>query len=325
MEKKYLLENLDCPNCANKLERKINTLKGVKSASIDFMHLALLVEFDEEIDYHETLELIKKTVKELEPDVNVLDYKKVSKHHNHHEHHDHHEHKQECGCGHHHDHHEHKEECGCGHHHEHHHEHKHKKLDNGKIKLILMIVSFIIFLVPIIFQIQDKTIVLIINLVAYFIVGFEILYKSIKNILKGEIFDENFLMSIATIVAFIIGEYQEAYGVMIFYQVGEYLQDYAVNKSRKSISKMLELKTTQASLLVNDEVKTVSFEELEIGDIILIKVGEQVPVDGVIVEGYASMDTSFLTGESLLVDKKENDEVLSGMINKQGVIKVRVL
>ena len=290
MIKKFILENLDCANCANKLERKINTLEEVKEATIDFMKLTLILECESEELMEIAIEKSRKIIKDLEPGVNMIPYKKGHKmkkehHHEHHEHHheecgcghhhEHHEHHhEECGCGHHHEHHEHHhEECGCGHHHEHHehhheecrcghhheqHEHHHEECGCGhhhggkktnkvidfvksKTKLILMIVSFIIFLIPTIFTL-DNVLEIVLYVIAYLFVGYEILWKSIKNISKGEVFDENFLMSIASIVAFIIGEYMEAYAVMLFYQIGEYLQDVAVEKSRRSISSMMDLK-----------------------------------------------------------------------------------
>lgn len=338
MKKKYILENLDCPNCANKLERKFNTIEEIKEASIDFMHLTLHVDVDEK-DVDVVEEKLKKVIKDLEPDVILKEYSKNKHHHHEHHHKHHHDHEQHhhehhehhCECDHHehhghHDHH-HDHHCRCDHH-EHHHEHScgcghdHSKVLSSKVKIILMAIAFVVFLVPTIFTL-NPIIELILYIIAYLLVGVEILYKSLKNILKGEVFDENFLMSIATIVAFIIGEYQEAFGVMFLYQIGEALQDYAVNKSRKSISKMLELKTTSVSLIKGNEIIEVNVEEVEVNDIFVVKVGEQIPVDGIIVEGDCSLDTSCLTGESLLVNKTKGEEVLSGSLNKAGVIKVK--
>lgn len=357
MKKKYLLENLDCPNCANKLERKFNTIKEVKDASVDFMHLSLIVDVEEK-DIEVVEEKLKKIISDLEPDVVLKEFTKHKhKHHEHHEHHhehcgcDHHDHEHhqehECCCNHEHEHgcghsHEHHECCNhdhheCDHHHdhnrdEHNHEHSHScgcghdhsKVLSSKVKIILMVVAFVVFLVPTIFTL-NPILELVLYILAYLLVGLEILYKSLKNILKGEVFDENFLMSIATIVAFGIGEYQEAFGVMFFYQIGEALQDYAVNKSRKSISSMLKLKTNMVSKVLGNEIVEVDCESLEIGDIFIVKVGEQIPVDGKIIEGNCSLDTSCLTGESLLVNKGVGDEVLSGSLNKAGIIKVQAI
>ena len=357
--RKFILENLDCPNCANKLERRIKAIKEIEDASIDFMKLTLYVHYDGE-DWDLIINKIKKVITDFEPGVVLKEHEK--KHHNHHKehHHNHHDHHgHECGCEHHHEHHDHHEhECGCGHHHEehhheaghhdhhkcccdhhheeHHHEHHnhhehehgcgcghdHSKVLSTKVKIILMSVAFVLFLIPTIFTLNPY-LELGLYIIAYLLVGLEILYKSFKNILKGEVFDENFLMSIATVVAFGIGEYQEAFGVMFFYQIGEALQDYAVNRSRKSISAMLEMKTTTVNKVVGNEIVEVECEEIEINDVFIVKVGEQVPIDGVIIDGQCSLDTSCLTGESLLVNKTINDEVLSGSLNKAGIIKVK--
>ena len=324
MIKKFILENLDCANCANKLERKINTLEEVKEATIDFMKLTLILECESEELMEIAIEKSRKIIKDLEPGVNMIPYKKghkMKKEH-HHEHHEHHH--EECGCGHHHEHHEHHhEECGCGHHHGGKKTNKVIDFVKSKTKLILMIVSFIIFLIPTIFTL-DNVLEIVLYVIAYLFVGYEILWKSIKNISKGEVFDENFLMSIASIVAFIIGEYMEAYAVMLFYQIGEYLQDVAVEKSRRSISSMMDLKVEKANLLIDGEIEEVECEEVSIDDIIVVKVGEQVPLDGEIIEGECVLDSSTLTGESIPLVKKVGDEVLSGMINKDGIIKVKV-
>ena len=156
------------------------------------------------------------------------------------------------------------------------------------------------------------------------IVGLEILKEAIENIFKGEIFDENFLMSVATIGAFAIGEFPEAVAVMLFYQVGEFFQDYAVDKSRKSISSLMDIRPDFANVIRDGKIEKVNPNEVNIGDTIVIKPGEKVPLDGKIVEGKTSLDTKALTGETLPRDAKEGDEVLSGCINIEGLIKVEV-
>ena len=347
--RKFILENLDCPNCANKLERKIKDIPEIEDASIDFMKLTLYVHYNGD-DWDLIINKIKKVINDFEPGVVLKEHEKKHKknHHHEHEHHEcgcghhhekhhHHEHEHhECGCGHYHEEHHHHEhehhECGCGYHHEEHHNHDHgcgcgcghdhSKVLSTKVKVMLMSIAFVLFLIPTIFTLNPY-IELGLYVVAYLLVGLEILYKSLKNILKGEVFDENFLMSIATIVAFAIGEYQEAFGVMFFYQIGEALQDYAVNRSRKSISAMLEMKTTTVNKVVGNKIIEVECDDIEVGDVFIVKVGEQVPIDGVVVDGHCSLDTSCLTGESLLVNKTVNDEVLSGSLNKAGIIKVK--
>ena len=155
-------------------------------------------------------------------------------------------------------------------------------------------------------------------------VGIEIVIKAFKNIIKGKVFDENFLMAVATIGAFVIGELPEAVAVMLFYQVGELFQSYAVSKSRKSISNLMDIRPDFANVERNKDVEKVKPENVKIGEIIIIKPGEKVPLDGIVVEGNSSLDTKALTGESLPKDVKVNEEVLSGFINLNGVIKVKV-
>lgn len=161
-------------------------------------------------------------------------------------------------------------------------------------------------------------------LIAYIIVGGEVLLKAFKNILKGQVFDENFLMSIATIGAFAIGEYPEGAAVMLFYQVGELFQSIAVNRSRKSIASLMDIRPDYANLKKGDDVIKVSPQRVAIGDVIVIKPGEKVPLDGVVIEGRSSMDTSALTGESLPREVEEGSDVLSGFINKEGLLVIKV-
>ncbi|MFA5341155.1 MAG: heavy metal translocating P-type ATPase [Clostridia bacterium] len=159
---------------------------------------------------------------------------------------------------------------------------------------------------------------------SYLVIGYEVLIKSFKNILHGEVFDENFLMSIATLGAFAIREYPEAVAVMLFYETGEFFQEYAVEKSRKSITDLMDIKPDHANLIIGNEIKTVDPESVKIGDIIIIKPGERVPLDGVVIEGESALDMSSLTGESMPFDVKINDTVLSGSINTYGLLKLHV-
>lgn len=163
-----------------------------------------------------------------------------------------------------------------------------------------------------------------IYLASYIIIGGDVLLKSVKNISRGEIFDENFLMSIATIGAFAIKEYPEAVAVMLFYQIGEFFQDIAVNRSRKSISELMDIRPDYANLILENITRKVSPQQIKKGDIILIRPGEKVPLDGVIVEGKSVVDTTALTGESMPKVLEEKDEILSGFINKNSVLKVKV-
>ena len=195
-----------------------------------------------------------------------------------------------------------------------------KKLKNLLIKIII---SSIIFAIAILSPINLYA-KLSLYILSYLIVGYEILEKSFKNILSGEIFDENFLMVLASFVAFFLGEYTEAIAIILFYQIGEFFQSYAVNNSRKSISKLVNIKADYANIEKNGKIEKVNPEEININDIIIIKPGERVPLDGIIVEGQSNIDTSALTGESMPQSVEIKDEILSGCINLSNILKVKV-
>ena len=248
-----------------------------------------------------------------------------------HHHHDH-EHGEECECGDHH--HEHGEECGCGdHHHDHEHEEiKPKKVEKPKEKkeinkdLIKIIIGVIVYAFGIYEMAVGNTgtFGVVVFLAAYILIGGDVLLKAIKNLFRGQVLDENFLMSIATIGAVAIGEYSEAVGVMLFYKIGEYLQQKAVGQSRKSISALMEIKAEFANLVQGGKMIQVDPEEVEVGDVIVVKPGEKVPLDGIVTEGEAMLDTSAITGESVLRSVKPGEEVVSGTINTNALIYVRV-
>ena len=164
---------------------------------------------------------------------------------------------------------------------------------------------------------------LIIFLVPYAIIGWDIAYKAVRNILNGQVFDENFLMFIATIGAFVIGEYMEAVAVMLFYQVGELFQDYAVNKSRQSIAQLMDICPEYANVEVDGKIEQVDPDDVEVGTVIVVKAGERIPLDGVVVEGDSMVDTSSLTGESVPRHVSAGDEIISGCVNGSGVLYVR--
>ncbi|WP_442914644.1 heavy metal translocating P-type ATPase [Lacrimispora sp.] len=170
----------------------------------------------------------------------------------------------------------------------------------------------------------EQPIGFIVFLISYLLVGGEVVLRALKNISKGQVFDENFLMSVATIGAFAIGEYPEGVAVMLFYQVGEAFQRLAVNRSRKSISALMDIRPDFANLKVGNEIRKVTPEEVGIGDFIVVKPGEKIPLDGRIIEGVSALDTSALTGESLPRDVEPGNEVLSGSINKNGVLTIEV-
>uniref|UniRef100_UPI00048DE5ED heavy metal translocating P-type ATPase n=1 Tax=Proteocatella sphenisci TaxID=181070 RepID=UPI00048DE5ED len=175
------------------------------------------------------------------------------------------------------------------------------------------------------FIVKNELTSLSLNVLAYLIIGYDVVLRALKNIFKGEVFDENFLMTIATVGAFAIGEHPEAVAVMLFYQIGEFFQDYAVSRSKKSIADLMDIRPDYANLKINDEVLVFSPEEVEIDDIIVIKPGERIPLDAVVTEGTSSVDTSALTGESLPRSVKAGDEILSGSININSVIEARVI
>ena len=166
--------------------------------------------------------------------------------------------------------------------------------------------------------------VIVLLIPAYVIVGYGPLIKAAKNISHGQIFDENFLMAIATVGALALGEYDEAVAVMLFYQIGEFFEDYAVDKSRKSVAALMDIRPDFAVVLKDGKEETLDPYDVNIGDIVLVRPGEKIPLDGIIIEGSSSIDTSSLTGESLPKDAEAGDEVISGCINLSGVIKIRV-
>ena len=200
-------------------------------------------------------------------------------------------------------------------------------------RLRKIIISAIIFFIAVLiekinFLNIDEQIISMIQIIlyvlSYLIVGFEVLKEAIINIFHGEFFDENFLMSIATIGAFAIQEFPEAVAVMLFYQVGEYFQSYAVKKSRKSIASLMDIRPDYANVKIDGKLEKKSPEEVKIGDTIVVKPGEKVPLDGIVVEGTSMLDTSALTGESVPREVNINDKILSGCINLNGVLEIRV-
>ena len=193
-----------------------------------------------------------------------------------------------------------------------------------KKRTIKIIISLILFIFAMVIKFENEIINNIIFVISYLIVGFEILKKAIRNIVRGKVFDENFLMSVATIGAFAIGEYPEAVAVMLFYQIGELFQSYAVDKSRKSIASLMDIRPDYANVYREGNIETANPEEVKIGETIVIKPGEKIPLDGKIIEGKTTLDTKALTGESLPREVSEGDEVLSGCINLNGMIKIEV-
>ncbi len=189
---------------------------------------------------------------------------------------------------------------------------------------VKIIISAILFVLALVIPFSNELINNGLFIISYLVVGFEILKKAVRNIFRGKVFDENFLMAVATIGAFAIGEFPEAVAVMLFYQVGELFQSYAVDKSRKSIASLMDIRPDYANIEKDGKIEKVDPDEVKIGDIIIVKTGEKIPLDGVVVEGTSSLDTMALTGESVPRVVKTEDEVLSGCINKDGLLKIRV-
>ena len=189
---------------------------------------------------------------------------------------------------------------------------------------VKIIISAILFVLALVIPFSNELINNGLFIISYLVVGSEILKKAVRNIFRGKVFDENFLMAVATIGAFAIGEFPEAVAVMLFYQVGELFQSYAVDKSRKSIASLMDIRPDYANIEKDGKVEKVDPDEVKIGDIIIVKTGEKIPLDGVVIDGTSSLDTMALTGESVPRVVKTEDEVLSGCINKDGLLKIRV-
>ena len=350
--KKYRLVNLGCAHCAAKMEDKINRLPQVQEAVITYALKQLKVTAE---DPDALLEEMQKIVKKIESQVKIEQWGERKAHHDHHEH-DHHDHDHcECGCDHdHHEHHDHDHcECGCDHdHHEHHdhdhcecgcdhdhHDHDHHHHHHGEGGLKTIVVGAVLFLAGILLQISTGTHAgevmnvvgisgLVLFLVSYIILGKDIIWEAIKGIGHGQIFDENFLMSIATLGAIAIGEYAEAVGVMLFFQVGEYFEHRAVEKSRSAIMEAVDMRPEMVTRQLSnreEETETIPAEDAEIGDIVLVRPGDRIPLDGIVIEGNSLVDTSPVTGEPVPVNVKEGSEIISGCVNTTGLIKIRVV
>ena len=191
-------------------------------------------------------------------------------------------------------------------------------------QLIKIIVSLLLVVISLLLKLDTELYNNIIYVIAYIIVGYDIVLKAVRNIFKGKVFDENFLMTVATIGAFCIGEFPEAVAVMLFYQVGELFQSYAVDKSRKSVASLMDIRPDYANVYRKEEIERVDPDEVNIGEIILVKPGEKIPLDGVVVEGESMLNTQALTGEAVPRKISVNDEVLSGCINNGGILKIKV-
>lgn len=198
-----------------------------------------------------------------------------------------------------------------------------KKLKKLRMRIFISLAIFIIAII-VSTQIESEILSLSIYLVSYFTIGYDVIKKAVKNLLNGQMLDENFLMTLATVGAFVTGEYPEGVMVMWLYQVGECFQQYAVGKSRNSIANLMDIRPDYANIEKNGEIIKVDPEEIKIGDIIIVKPGEKVPLDGIVEEGESYLDTVALTGESVPRKVKIADEIFNGCINQNGILKIKV-
>ena len=281
MEKKiYIIENLCCANCGAKMERKINDLPQVESATLTFATKQLTVMTDHSTDEDQLLLEIQKICASIEDEVTVKPRDEVEK----------------------------VEKAKA----------KTSLFEEHKKDILTLLVAAVLFVVG---QLTENVIIFI---VSYLLLGIGIIIKAGKNLTKGLVFDENFLMSVATIAAFAIGDYAEAVGIMLFYRIGELFEDIAVSKSRSQIMDAVDLRPEVVNLVHGDHVHEIPAGEAVPGNVILIRPGDRIPLDGVILEGRSQIDTSPVTGEPVPVSVYPGKEVFSGCVNAQGVLKMEV-
>ena len=379
--KVYIVENLDCANCAAAVERKIAAMPEVQEASLTFATKQLRVTAE---DPDSILDKIKRVASAVEPGVEIFPRTRnqnraagagtapEQKHHHDQEHHDHgHGHSHEhgsCGCGahgHEHGHSHEQKSCGCDAHdqeHEHTHEqkscscgahehnHEHSEVQESRTKaspaaaephkvparkrtlskenrreIVEIAVGAILFAAGLIVEKLGYNVpAIVLSVVSYLILGGKVVITALKNITKGKVFDENFLMSIATLGAFAIQDYFEGVGVMLFYRVGELFEEIAVERSRSQIMDAVDMRPEVVTKIHGDHTHVIPAEEALVGDLIQIKPGDRIPLDGVIVDGTSRIDTSPVTGEPVPVSASAGDSVVSGCINTSGLLKVRV-
>ena len=282
-----LLKGLDCPNCSAVIENAAKKMAGVESADLNLLKQQLNIFFKDDAEQQVVIDKITKLVGSLEPHVMVRELS--------------------------------------------------AKIENETVvetesetkfskDVVKLIAAAVVYVAAILMQKfgVGEILVFAIYLLALVVSGGEVIWTAVKNIAKGRVFDENFLMSVATIGAFIIGEYAEGVAVMLFYQVGELFQSYAVGKSRKSIAELMDIRPDYANLKVGETYQKVAPEQVILGDVIQVRTGEKIPLDGLVLEGSSSLDTVALTGESVPRSVKKGDTVLSGCINLDGVLLLQV-
>ncbi|OBA02732.1 cadmium-translocating P-type ATPase [Bacillus subtilis] len=278
MKQEYVLDGLDCSNCAQKIENGVKGIKGIDGCAVNFAASTLTVSADGKEEQWVTNKVEKK-VKSIDPHVTVRQ------------------------------------------------KHKKKSADDGyRNRMINMLIRMAaaVILGAAAYFVHSGTIEFLLFLAAYLIIGGDIVIRAVKNISRGQVFDEHFLMALATIGAFLIQQYPEGVAVMLFYQIGELFQGAAVSRSRKSISALMDIRPDYANVKTENGIKLVSPEDVQIGDIIVVNPGESIPLDGKVIQGSAMVDTSALTGESVPRKAAEGQEVMSGFINQNGVLHIEV-
>lgn len=334
MERKvYIIENLDCANCAAKIESKINAHPQVKEAAITFAtrQLRLLAE-----DPDALIPELAAIARSVEPDAEIHSR----------EEHAHHPHDEDCGCGHDHhygeacacghDHH-HGEACACGHDHHHgeacacghdhqegHHSESSHSHEDGEDSLKPIVIGAVLFAAGLILErLGLKWVSVAVCLAAYALLGWEVILDAVKNLKSGHMLDENFLMSIASLGAFFIGNAPEGVGVMLFYRVGEYFEHRAVERSRSQIMEAVDLRPDVVHLVDGDTIRDIPAENAKAGDILLVRPGDRVPLDGTVLSGESRIDTAPITGEPVPVRVTAGSSVVSGCINGSGQLTIR--
>ncbi|AMK73773.1 cadmium-translocating P-type ATPase [Bacillus subtilis] len=278
MKQEYVLDGLDCSNCAQKIENGVKGIKGIDGCAVNFAASTLTVSADGKEEQWVTNKVEKK-VKSIDPHVTVRQ------------------------------------------------KHIKKSADDGyRNRMVNMLIRMAaaVILGATAYLVHSGTIELFLFLAAYLIIGGDIMIRAVKNIIRGQVFDEHFLMALATIGAFLIQQYPEGVAVMLFYQIGELFQGAAVSRSRKSISALMDIRPDYANLKTKNGIEQVSPEDVQTGDIIVVNPGESIPLDGKVVQGSAMVDTSALTGESVPRKAAVGQDVMSGFINQNGVLHIEV-
>ncbi len=288
IKKELVLHGLNCAHCAEVIKEKVNNLEGIENANLNFINKKFTLEMDNDIDEEAVIQKVIKIIDDTEPGLNIQIINEETLEINN--------------------------------------QTQVYEEESNKGEFIKLTIGIFVYILGI-YQMSvgyESLFVDFIFLVTYIIVGKDVLKKAINNIIKGRLLDENFLMSMATIGALVIGEIPEAVGVMLFYKIGEYLQAKAVGKSRRSITALMQIRPDSANLKTQKGIEKVSPKEVKIGDVIIVKAGERVPLDGIVIDGISMVDTSALTGESVLREVSIGDDILSGFINKNALLTIKV-